>query len=81
MQRAGPGAPPDNTLITQDEIDSAHVYNAYDAIRRLRPEFLVSRGKMSLNPNVPPEVEPEIVWAKFRSLTEGARLATKQLWG
>ncbi len=27
-----------------------------------------------------PEVEPEIVWAKFRSLAEGARIATRQLW-
>jgi 5-methyltetrahydropteroyltriglutamate--homocysteine methyltransferase len=35
----------------------------------------------TINPNVPPEVEPEIVWAKFQSLTEGARLATRQLWG
>jgi 5-methyltetrahydropteroyltriglutamate--homocysteine methyltransferase len=35
----------------------------------------------TLNPNVPPEVEPEIVWAKFQSLVEGARLATNQLWG
>ena len=35
----------------------------------------------TINPNVPPEVEPEIVWAKFQSLVEGARLATKQLWG
>ena len=25
-------------------------------------------------------VEPEIVWAKFRALSEGAALATKQLW-
>ena len=35
----------------------------------------------TLNPDVPPEVEPEIVWAKFQSLVEGARLATKSLWG
>jgi 5-methyltetrahydropteroyltriglutamate--homocysteine methyltransferase len=35
----------------------------------------------TINPNVPPEVEPEIVWAKVQSLAEGARLATKQLWG
>ncbi len=28
----------------------------------------------------PPEVEPEIVWAKFESLVAGARLATKTLW-
>jgi 5-methyltetrahydropteroyltriglutamate--homocysteine methyltransferase len=31
-------------------------------------------------PNQPPEVEPEIVWAKFQSLAEGARLATRELW-
>ena len=35
----------------------------------------------TLSLNEPPEVEPEIVWAKFSSLAEGARLATKQLWG
>lgn len=28
----------------------------------------------------PPEIEPEIVWAKFQSLVEGARLASKTLW-
>jgi 5-methyltetrahydropteroyltriglutamate--homocysteine methyltransferase len=35
----------------------------------------------TLAPNERPEIEPEIVWAKFASLTEGARLATKMLWG
>ena len=34
----------------------------------------------TLAPNQPPEVEPEIVWAKFASLVAGARLATKALW-
>jgi 5-methyltetrahydropteroyltriglutamate--homocysteine methyltransferase len=28
----------------------------------------------------PPEIEPEIVWAKFESLVEGAHLASKALW-
>jgi 5-methyltetrahydropteroyltriglutamate--homocysteine methyltransferase len=28
-----------------------------------------------------PEVHPTVVWAKFRAMAEGARLATKQLWG
>ena len=28
----------------------------------------------------PAEIEPEIVWAKFESLVEGARLASKALW-
>jgi 5-methyltetrahydropteroyltriglutamate--homocysteine methyltransferase len=27
-----------------------------------------------------PEVHPTVMWAKFRSMVEGARLATKQLW-
>jgi 5-methyltetrahydropteroyltriglutamate--homocysteine methyltransferase len=28
-----------------------------------------------------PEVHPKIMWAKFDALSEGARLASKQLWG
>jgi 5-methyltetrahydropteroyltriglutamate--homocysteine methyltransferase len=35
----------------------------------------------TLSPGQRPEIEPEIVWAKFKSLAEGARLATKALWG
>jgi 5-methyltetrahydropteroyltriglutamate--homocysteine methyltransferase len=27
------------------------------------------------------EIHPTIVWAKFKSLVEGARIASKQLWG
>ncbi len=27
------------------------------------------------------EVHPTVVWAKFQAMSEGARLATKQLWG
>jgi 5-methyltetrahydropteroyltriglutamate--homocysteine methyltransferase len=34
----------------------------------------------TLVPNQPNEIEPEIVWAKFQSLAEGAKLATKALW-
>jgi 5-methyltetrahydropteroyltriglutamate--homocysteine methyltransferase len=34
----------------------------------------------TLAPGTPPEIEPEIVWAKFASLVEGARLASGQLW-
>jgi 5-methyltetrahydropteroyltriglutamate--homocysteine methyltransferase len=35
----------------------------------------------TLVPGQRPEVEAEIVWAKFRSLTEGARMASEALWG
>lgn len=34
----------------------------------------------TLVPGQRPEVEPEIVWAKFASLTQGARLASQALW-
>lgn len=26
------------------------------------------------------EIHPSIVWAKFKNLAEGARIASKQLW-
>jgi 5-methyltetrahydropteroyltriglutamate--homocysteine methyltransferase len=35
----------------------------------------------TLVPGQRPEVEAEIVWAKFSSLSEGARLASEMLWG
>jgi 5-methyltetrahydropteroyltriglutamate--homocysteine methyltransferase len=28
-----------------------------------------------------PEIHPSVVWAKFRAMAEGARLASRQLWG
>ena len=34
----------------------------------------------TLVPGQQPEIEPEIVWAKFASLAEGARLASQTLW-
>jgi 5-methyltetrahydropteroyltriglutamate--homocysteine methyltransferase len=34
----------------------------------------------TLVPGQRPEIEPEIVWAKFKSLTEGARIASRALW-
>jgi hypothetical protein len=27
------------------------------------------------------EIRPSIVWAKFKALGEGARIASKELWG
>ena len=34
----------------------------------------------TINRGEPPEIEPEIVWAKFESLAAGARLASRELW-
>lgn len=44
----------DHSVITEEEIDSAHAFNAYDAVFKLRREFLISRGKLSLDPSEPP---------------------------
>ena len=35
----------------------------------------------TLSVNEPPEIEPEIVWAKFQSLAAGAKIASRALWG
>jgi hypothetical protein len=52
--RSGPPDLADNSVITEDEIESAHAFNAYEAVYKLRREFLTSRGKLSLDPSVPP---------------------------
>ena len=38
----------DPSMISASEIDSAHQITAYDLIRKLRPMFLMGRGKLSL---------------------------------
>ena len=48
------GTPVDNTSITAAEIDSVHAASAYDAVRKLRPQFLEPRGRMSVDLKVPP---------------------------
>ena len=45
---------PDTRTITEDELHSAHAASAYDAIKRLRPQFLIVHGRESFNPNDPP---------------------------
>ena len=45
--------PIDPSFISAIEIDSARQTTAYDLIRKLRPQFLQSRGKLSLLPGEP----------------------------
>jgi hypothetical protein len=45
---------PDTRTITEDEIDSVHAASAYDAIKRLRPQFLNVHGRASFDPHDPP---------------------------
>jgi len=44
----------DPMTITRDQIVAVQADNAWDAVQRLHGDFLVSRGRESLNPNVPP---------------------------
>ncbi|GJG88154.1 hypothetical protein tb265_33350 [Gemmatimonadetes bacterium T265] len=41
----------DRNTITTNEIASANVATAYDLIRKLRPQFLVGRGQLTLDPS------------------------------
>lgn len=50
-ETVGPGA---RAVITADEIDSSQASNAFDAVRKLRPGFLVSHGKVSLDARAAP---------------------------
>ena len=53
--RSGPvTGPTAATSITESEIDSLHASTAYDVIHKLRPQFLISRGKLSLDTRVAP---------------------------
>jgi hypothetical protein len=51
---AGNNVRRDSSLITADEITDSHETNAYDAINRLRPLFLKSRGRSTLNTGASP---------------------------
>lgn len=52
VHRAEPGIAADLSVISEREIDSVHAGNAYETIKRLRPMFLMTRGKMSVDPTV-----------------------------
>ena len=53
-RQAAPGSTADNSVITEQELDSLRSSSAYEVVRRLRPMFLVSRGKLSVQPGSQP---------------------------
>lgn len=82
--------PPGKTImpgvITQSSVLVEHPELVAERIRRFAS--LVGRENViasadcgfASTPRAVPEVLPSIVWEKFRSLTEGAKLATRALW-
>ena len=47
--RLGPGEISNSQLITEEEIDASRANNAYEAIQKLRANFLSNRGETSLD--------------------------------
>jgi hypothetical protein len=45
----GGAPPPDRNLLTADEIATISVASAYEAVERLRPLFLKTRGRSTIN--------------------------------
>jgi hypothetical protein len=53
LHHSDPTAGAGRTLITEAEIDSLHAPNAYEVVKRLRPQFLESHGPVTLDPRQP----------------------------
>ncbi len=71
-----------SVIVEHPELVAERITRLAEVVGRERVMASTDCGFAStINPNVPPEVEPEIVWAKFQSLVDGARLATRRLWG
>jgi 5-methyltetrahydropteroyltriglutamate--homocysteine methyltransferase len=74
-------------VITHTSVIVEHPELVAERIRRFaglvgRENIIASADcGFSSTPRGEPEVHPTIVWQKFSSLVEGARLATRELWG
>ena len=53
LHHSDPTAGAGRTSITEAEIDSLHAPNAYEIIKRLRPQFLQSHGPVTLDARQP----------------------------
>jgi 5-methyltetrahydropteroyltriglutamate--homocysteine methyltransferase len=82
---------PDGKVLIPGVIDTVTTFVEHPRLvmqRLLRYADLVGRENLIAAPDCgfatfafrPPRVHPEIMWAKFASLVEGARLASETLW-
>jgi 5-methyltetrahydropteroyltriglutamate--homocysteine methyltransferase len=70
-----------SVIVEHPELVAERIVRLANVVGRERVMASADCGFAStLSANEPPEVEPGIVWAKFASLAQGARLATRQLW-
>jgi 5-methyltetrahydropteroyltriglutamate--homocysteine methyltransferase len=83
---------PEGKILIPGVIDSVTTFVEHPdlvAQRILQYARLVGRENVIASPDCgfgtfsawAPRVHPEIMWAKFRSLVDGARIASERLWG
>ena len=63
------GARSNANVITEQEIAAAQTSNAYEAIQRLRPNFLHSRGPTTLNASTPTYPNVYVDGLRFGDIT------------
>jgi 5-methyltetrahydropteroyltriglutamate--homocysteine methyltransferase len=67
-------------VVEHPEVVAERIIRLAGVVGRKRVIASTDCGFASTLSSKAPEIEPEIVWAKFESLVEGARLASKALW-
>jgi 5-methyltetrahydropteroyltriglutamate--homocysteine methyltransferase len=68
-----------SVLVEHPEVVAQRIVRFANVVGRERVIAGTDCG-FATNPGGVPEIHPTIVWAKFAALTEGARLASEQLW-
>ena len=66
--KPGHAAPQNRYLITSDEIAKSNASNAYEAVQRLRPAFLQTRGSQSIQNTAPPTPTVYVDGMKYGAL-------------
>jgi 5-methyltetrahydropteroyltriglutamate--homocysteine methyltransferase len=70
-----------SVIVEHPELVAERVVRLANVVGRERVMASADCGFAStLSASEPPEIEPEIVWAKFQSLAAGARIASRALW-
>ncbi len=69
-----------SVLVEHPELIAQRIVRYADLVGR---ENVIAGGDCGFgtNASATPEVHPTVVWAKFQALAEGARIATRALWG
>ena len=73
------GIPKDSSVITREEIAASMESNAYDAVARLRPLFLKSRGRSTINGQVNDYATVFVDGVRYGDLSSMRGIVTNQV--